>query len=249
MAITKIHAIKTTLNKAVSYIENPDKTDGQLFISGYNTEPQTASLDFEMTATMARKAHRSASRRNQNLAYHLIQSFSPDDDLTPEQAHELGKKLASEFTEGRFEFVVATHLDKNHLHNHIIINAYSFYDYKKLRTVPYKTARQIRGISDRLCAEAELSVIEEPENIGQRYSAYIRKHQTIPMRTQVRRRLNFALARATSYDQFKSIALALGVTVLDNGKHIAYRYCGAGKAVRGNKLSDTEKYLSEGIQE
>ena len=120
MAITKIHAIKTTLNKAVSYIENPDKTDGQLFISGYNTEPQTASLDFEMTATMARKAHRSASRRNQNLAYHLIQSFSPDDDLTPEQAHELGKKLASEFTEGRFEFVVATHLDKNHLHNHII---------------------------------------------------------------------------------------------------------------------------------
>ena len=249
MAITKIHAIKTTLNKAVSYIENPDKTDGQLFISGYNTEPQTASLDFEMTATMARKAHRSASRRNQNLAYHLIQSFSPDDDLTPEQAHELGKKLASEFTEGRFEFVVATHLDKNHLHNHIIINAYSFYDYKKLRTVPYKTARQIRRISDRLCAEAELSVIEEPENIGQRYSAYIRKHQTIPMRTQVRRRLNFALARATSYDQFKSIALALGVTVLDNGKHIAYRYCGAGKAVRGNKLSDTEKYLSEGIQE
>lgn len=145
MAVTKIHAIKSTLSKAIAYIENPRKTDGQLYVSGYNTEPQTASLDFEMTATLARKAYRSTSSRKGNLAYHLIQSFSPDDDLTPEQAHELGRKLAAEFTGGRYEFVVATHLDKNQLHNHIIINATSFYDYKKLRTVPYRTARQIRA--------------------------------------------------------------------------------------------------------
>ena len=249
MAVTKIHPIKSTLSKAIAYIENPRKTDGQIYVSGYNTEPQTASLDFEMTATMARKSRRSVGKRKGNLAYHLIQSFSPDDDLTPEQAHELGRKLASEYTEGRYEFVVATHLDKGQLHNHIIINAVSFYDYKKLRTVPYRTARQIRGISDRLCAEAELSVLEEPRQIGQRYSDYIKKHKTIPARTQVRRRLNFVLARATDYDQFKAMALALGVTVSDKGKHIAYRYAGAGKAVRGNKLADTDKYLPDGIKE
>ena len=248
MAVTKIHAIKSTLGKALAYIENPDKTDGQLYVSGYNTEPQTASLDFEMTAATARKAHHS-KRRSGNLAYHLIQSFSPDDDLTPEQAHELGKKLASEFTQGKYEYVVATHIDKGHLHNHIIINSVSFYDYKKLRTVPYRTARQIRGISDRLCAEAELSVLQEPRQLGQRYTERMRKRTTVPVRSEIRRRLNYVLTRAASYDEFKTMAAELGITVKDSGKHIAYLYTGAERAVRGNKLGDTDKYLPEGIRE
>lgn len=248
VAVTKIHAIKSTLSKAIAYIENPDKTDGQLYVSGYNTEPQTASLDFEMTAATARKAHHS-KRRSGNLAYHLIQSFSPDDDLTPEQAHELGKKLASEFTQGKYEYVVATHIDKGHLHNHIIINSVSFYDYKKLRTVPYRTARQIRGISDRLCAEAELSVLQEPRQLGQRYTERTKKRTTVPVRSEIRRRLNYVLARATSYDEFKTMAAELGITVKDSGKHIAYLYTGAERAVRGNKLADTDKYLPEGIRE
>lgn len=160
MAITKIHAIKSTLGKALDYIENPDKTDGQMLVSGYNCEPQTASIDFEMTAVLAHKARNLKRKRSTNLAYHLIQSFSPEDAVTPEQAHELGKKLAFEYTGGKYEYVVATHIDKGHIHNHIMINAVSFYDYKKLRTVPYRTARQIRDISDRLCMEAHLSVID-----------------------------------------------------------------------------------------
>ena len=151
MAITKIHAIKSTLGKALAYIENPDKTDGQMLVSGYNCEPQTASIDFEMTAVLAHKARNLKRKRSTNLAYHLIQSFSPEDAVPPEQAHELGKKLAFEYTGGKYEYVVATHIDKGHIHNHIMLNAVSFYDYKKLRTVPYRTARQIRDISDRLC--------------------------------------------------------------------------------------------------
>ena len=151
MAITKIHAIKSTLGKALAYIENPDKTDGQMLVSGYNCEPQTASIDFEMTAVLAHKARNLKRKRSTNLAYHLIQSFSPEDAVTPEQAHELGKKMAFEYTGGKYEYVVATHIDKGHIHNHIMLNAVSFYDYKKLRTVPYRTARQIRDISDRLC--------------------------------------------------------------------------------------------------
>ena len=169
MAITKIHAIKSTLGKALAYIENPDKTDGQMLVSGYNCEPQTASIDFEMTAVLAHKARNLKRKRSTNLAYHLIQSFSPEDAVTPEQAHELGKKLAFEYTGGKYEYVVATHIDKGHIHNHIMINAVSFYDYKKLRTVPYRTARQIRDISDRLCMEAHLSVIDDPQKIGQLY--------------------------------------------------------------------------------
>lgn len=150
MAITKIHAVKVRLGDAINYIENPDKTDGQELISGYNTAPQTAVLDFSITAAMARKARNTSAKKQGNLAYHMIQSFSPDDAVTPERAHELGRKLATEFTDGKFEFVVATHINKDSIHNHIIINAVSFYDYKKLRTVPYRTAQQIRSISDRL---------------------------------------------------------------------------------------------------
>jgi hypothetical protein len=120
MAITKIHAIKSTLGKALAYIENPDKTDGQMLVSGYNCEPQTASIDFEMTAVLAHKARNLKRKRSTNLAYHLIQSFSPEDAVTPEQAHELGKKLAFEYTGGKYEYVVATHIDKGHIHNHII---------------------------------------------------------------------------------------------------------------------------------
>ena len=81
MAITKIHAIKSTLGKALAYIENPDKTDGQMLVSGYNCEPQTASIDFEMTAVLAHKARNLKRKRSTNLAYHLIQSFSPEDLL------------------------------------------------------------------------------------------------------------------------------------------------------------------------
>lgn len=122
MAITKIHAIKSTLGKALAYIENPDKTDGQMLVSGYNCEPQTASIDFEMTAVLAHKARNLKRKRSTNLAYHLIQSFSPEDAVAPEQAHELGKKLAFEYTGGKYEYVVATHIDKGHIHNHIMIN-------------------------------------------------------------------------------------------------------------------------------
>lgn len=93
MAITKIHAIKSTLGKALAYIENPDKTDGQMLVSGYNCEPQTASIDFEMTAVLEHKARNLKRKRSTNLAYHLIQSFSPEDAVTPEQAHELGKGI------------------------------------------------------------------------------------------------------------------------------------------------------------
>ena len=115
MAITKIHAIKSTLGKALAYIENPDKTDGQMLVSGYNCEPQTASIDFEMTAVLAHKARNLKRKRSTNLAYHLIQSFSPEDAVAPEQAHELGKKLAFEYTGGKYEYVVATHIDKGHI--------------------------------------------------------------------------------------------------------------------------------------
>lgn len=249
MAITKIHAVKVRLGDAINYIENPDKTDGQELISGYNTAPQTAVLDFSVTAAMARKARNTSAKKQGNLAYHLIQSFSPDDAVTPEQAHELGRKLAMEFTDGKFEFVVATHINKDSIHNHIIINAVSFYDYKKLRTVPYRTAQQIRSISDRLCMEAQLSVIEDPQKLGQLYPTYVQKKRTNSNRTEVRKRLNFCLERATNYAQFLQMTQELGISVCQRGKHTTYLLEGAGRAIRDTSLADTDKFTYTGLME
>lgn len=249
MAITKIHAIKSTFSKAILYIENPDKTAGQALISGYNTEPQTASFDFAITAAMAHKAKSFQNKRSGNLAYHLIQSFSPDDAVTPELAHDLGRKLTMEFTEGKFEFVVATHIDKDSIHNHVIINAVSFYDYKKLRTVPYRTAQQIRSISDRLCMEAQLSVIEDQQKIGQLYPTYMQKKRTKSNRTEVRKRLNFCLERAANYAQFLQMAKELGISVCQRGKHMTYLLGGTGRAIRDTSLADTDKFAYAGLME
>lgn len=249
MAITKIHAVKVRLGDAINYIENPDKTDGQELISGYNTAPQTAVLDFSVTAAMARKARNTSAKKQGNLAYHLIQSFSPDDAVTPEQAHELGRKLAMEFTDGKFEFVVATHINKDSIHNHIIINAVSFYDYKKLRTVPYRTAQQIRSISDRLCMESQLSIIKDPQQLGQLYPTYIQKKRTTSNRTEVRKKLNFCLERATNYAQFLQMAQELGISVCQRGKHMIYLLDGAGRAIRDTSLADTDKFTYTGLVE
>ena len=249
MAITKIHAVKVRLGDAINYIENPDKTDGQELISGYNTAPQTAVLDFSITAAMARKARNTSAKKQGNLAYHLIQSFSPDDAVTPERAHELGRKLAMEFTDGKFEFVVATHINKDSIHNHIIINAVSFYDYKKLRTVPYRTAQQIRSISDRLCMESQLSIIKDPQQLGQLYPTYIQKKRTTSNRTEVRKKLNFCLERATNYAQFLQMAQELGISVCQRGKHMTYLPEGAGRAIRDTSLADTDKFTYTGLVE
>lgn len=131
--------------------------------------------------------------------------------------------------------------------HHIMINAVSFYDYKKLRTVPYRTARQIRDISDRLCMEAHLSVIDDPQKIGQLYPENAGKKKSVSNRTEIRKRLNFCLERATDYSQFLSMAKELEITPTFRGKHMSYLLEGAGRAVRDNSLSDTDTFTYAGI--
>jgi hypothetical protein len=249
MAVTKIHAIKGTLDKALAYIENPDKTDGQMLLSAYNVDPLFASTEFLMTQALAREIN--GDYRNtgggDNLAYHLMQSFSPKDNLTPEKAHEIGRQLAAEFLEGRYEYVVTTHVDKGHIHNHIMINAVSFYDHKKLQTKPYKTAAQIRNISDRICAENTLSVLPEKANKGYSRTEYLARKANNSWKSELRKRLRYALEVSAGYDQFVEVAAALGVTVNNEGKHIKYKLVGQEKYSRGNKLSEENEFLNEGI--
>ena len=108
MAVTKIHPIETTLNTALNYVMNPEKTDEKLLISGYKCEPDFACMSFNMTK-------KEADKTGGILAYHTIQSFAPG-EVDYATAHELGMRLGEQITGGNFEFIVATHVDKNHVH-------------------------------------------------------------------------------------------------------------------------------------
>lgn len=249
MAVTKIHAIKATLHKAMAYIENPDKTEYGQLVTGYNCSPDNATLEFAMTAEAAGKRKKGGKRESPNLAYHLIQSFSPNDPVTPEQAHEMGQQLADRFLEGKYEYVISTHVDKNHIHNHILINATSWLTGEKLRTRPFKTAQQIRAISDHICIANELSVIRQPGKLEHSYKEWAERRKYTSWKSDIRKRLNFVLARAASYDQFLSMCSELDVAVDDSGKHIKYRMRGMERWARGNKLADTEHFTLSGIQE
>lgn len=126
MAITKIHSIKSTLGKSITYIGNDIKTESGKYISTFGCAYETAELEFALTA-------QSAKSGGQNLAYHLIQSFKQG-EVTADECHEIGKKFADEVLGGEYEYVLCTHTDKGHYHNHIIFNAVSFKDYKRYRS-------------------------------------------------------------------------------------------------------------------
>ena len=115
MAYTKIHAIKATVDKAIEYIYNPDKTDEQIYVSSYACAPETAAIDFKYTLDHCRE-------NSPNKAYHLIQAFAPG-EVGYEEAHHIGKELADKVLEGKYSYVVTTHIDKGHVHNHIIFCA------------------------------------------------------------------------------------------------------------------------------
>ena len=115
MAVTKIKPIKSTLKKALDYIQNPNKTDGKMLVSSFGCSYETADIEFGFTLSQALD-------RGNNLAHHLIQSFEPG-EVDYEKAHEIGKQLADAVTKGQYEYVLTTHIDKGHIHNHIIFCA------------------------------------------------------------------------------------------------------------------------------
>ena len=122
MAVTKTHPIKSTLKAAIDYICNPDKTDGKLLVSSFGCTAETADIEFAWT-------RRHAIDKGTNLGRHLIQAFEPG-EVTPEEAHRIGMELAREVLGGKYEFVLTTHIDRDHVHNHLIFNAVSFQDHK-----------------------------------------------------------------------------------------------------------------------
>lgn len=239
MAVTKIHAIKSTVNKAIDYITNPNKTDGMLLVSGYNCEADYAYLDFRMTEVLSKEVNGDYSKSGgaNNLAYHMIQSFSKSDKITPYEAHEVGKKLADEMLQGKHEYIITTHIDKGHIHNHIIFNSVSFYDYTKFRSVPYKTAAKIRSISDRLCGEKGLNVIMGVKGKGKSRTEWEAINQGASWKEKIKNIIDNVIPQATDYNSFVVLMKNSKVEIKD-GKHMAFRLEGQERFVRGKTIGN-----------
>ena len=164
MAVTKIKPVKSTLSKALDYIQNPDKTDGKMLVSSFGCSYETADIEFAFTLSQALD-------KGNNLAHHLIQSFEPG-EVDYEKAHEIGRQLADAVTKGQHEYVLTTHIDKGHIHNHIIFCAVNFVNYHKYNSNK-RTYYGIRNMSDKLCRENGLSVlVPEKGSKGKNYATY-----------------------------------------------------------------------------
>ena len=182
MAVTKTHPIKSTLKAAIDYICNPAKTDGSLLISSYGCSAETADIEFAWT-----RQH--TIDKGENLGRHLIQAFAPG-EVTPEEAHQIGLELAKDILGGKYEFVLTTHIDRGHIHNHVIWNAVSFTDHKHYHSNK-RSYYEIRRASDRLCKEHGLSVIVPGQEKGKSYV----EHQAVRNGTSYKAKLKSAIDR------------------------------------------------------
>ena len=237
MAVTKIKPIKSTLKKALEYIQNPDKTDDKMLVSSFGCSYETADIEFAFTLSQALD-------KGNNLAHHLIQSFEPG-EVSFEKAHEIGKQLADAVTKGRYEYVLTTHIDKGHVHNHIIFCAVNFVDYHKYNSNK-RSYYGIRNISDRLCYEDGLSIIT-PER-GRKGKSYI-EYQTAKTGTnwkgKLKETVNLLIPQVTDFEELLHKLQASGYEI-KRGKYVSCRAPGQERFTRLKTLG--ADYTEEAIR-
>ena len=249
MAITKIHPIKSTLNLAIEYIVNGDKTDEQILVSTHKCHESTAHTQFLRTRN-------DAGTKGTVLARHLIQSFLPG-ETTPEMAHQIGIELCKKILKDEYEFVLSTHIDKGHIHNHIIFNNVNMVTSRCYQSNK-KSYHQIHCQSDKLCKENNLFVIDEF------YESYKKKYKTNGKswyeNEQAKRgaswksRLQFDIDRminqSKNWNEFLKKMADLGYEI-KYGKHIAFKPKDKPRFTRAKTIGEdyTEERLKERISE
>ena len=241
MAVTKIKAIRGTLSKAIAYILNPEKTDEKLLVSSYGCASETGAREFEWTRKIAEQKGMNPVRI---IARHVIQSFEIG-EVTPELAHEIGKQFADEILEGKYEYVLTTHIDKDHVHNHLIFNAVDFVDYHA-----YKSYKRIyydmREVSDRLCKENGLSVIPPSQNKGMGYKEYTEAKRGTSWKQKLKQTIDRLVITAKDYDDFLRLMQEAGYEI-KTGKYISFRAEGQERFTRSKTIG--ENYTEERIKE
>ena len=261
MAITKIWAVKDDLNRVLNYIKNPDKTtelsDGlkevlayttqgyktneKEYITGINCDPKT-SLKQMMNTKL------SYNKMDGRLAFHAVQYFKPG-EVTPEECHALGVQLAKQMWGNRFEVVVSTHLDKDHLHNHFVINSVSWVD-----GIKYGNRKSdidhFRELNDAICKEHGLSIIENPSSKAMNYGEWnAEKKDGIYFRKIIRYDVDTVLSYARTLDQFKEGLEEIGYQVDLSGKHWTLKHPQSKRTFRFYKLTRDNRYDEEHLLE
>lgn len=250
MAVVKMGQIKTTPAKALAYITRPDATQDGVWVS-----TNAAVIDLgdwraisRQFAATSERVGVTSQREGSVLAHHVIQSFKPGEKVTAEQAHQLGVQLAEKITGGGHEYVIATHLDKGHIHNHIIFNATNMETGRKFRCQK-DTIGRIRGLSDALCREAGLSVLPVParasgRSFGDIYNV-LRGQSTKQL---LRIEIDKAAARAGTWMEFERALELAGIETRRRGGQggtVSFREESMGRAVRDWRLG--EAYTEESI--
>ena len=238
MAVTKIKPIKSTLKKALDYIQNPNKTDGKMLVSSFGCSYETADIEFGFTLSQALD-------RGNNLAHHLIQSFEPG-EVDYEKAHEIGKQLADAVTKGQYEYVLTTHIDKGHVHNHIIFCAVNFVDYHKYNSNK-RSYYGIRNMSDRLCRENGLSVVvPQKGGKGKSYAEYIAEKTGTSWKGKLKISVDGLIPQVSSFEELLSRLQGLGYEIKP-GKYVSCRAPGQERFTRLKTLG--ADYTEEAIRE
>ena len=255
MVITKHFAIhgKSYRRKIIKYILNPDKTKNLALVSDYGMRN---FLDFPSYDEMVQMYHenfisndtlynfrhaRLEEKQRKIHAHHIIQSFSPEDHLTPEQINQIGYETMKELTGGKFRFIVATHADKNHLHNHIIINSVDSNSDKKLKW-DYNVERNLRMISDRFSKIAGAKIIENRYS-HQQFEVYRKTNY----KYELKQRLYFLIENSTDFEDLKKNAPLLHMEMDFSHKHTTFFMTDSTmrQVVRGNKLNHKQPYTEE----
>lgn len=229
------------MSKAIPYILNPEKTDEKLLVSSYGCASETAAREFEWTRKIAEQKGMNPVRI---IARHVIQSFEIG-EVTPELAHEIGKQFADEILGGKYEYVLTTHIDKDHVHNHLIFNAVDFVDYHA-----YKSYKRIyydmREVSDRLCKENGLSVIPPSQNKGMGYKEYTEAKRGTSWKQKLKQTIDRLVITAKDYDDFLRLMQEAGYEI-KTGKYISFRAEGQERFTRSKTIG--ENYTEERIKE
>lgn len=246
MAITKIHAIQATVHKAVNYICNPEKTDESILISSFGCSPETAAFDFKFALSKTNQA-------DPNKAFHLIQAFAPG-EVSYKEAHQIGVELADKLLEGKFSYIVSTHIDKGHVHNHIIFCAADNVNHEKYHDCK-QTYYHIRRLNDELCSKHQLSVVSPTNQRGKSYKEWVSGRNGTSWKIKLKQDIDEAIKNADTYEQCMELIRAKGYEIKGEAigentlKYISFRPLDREHFIRGSIKSLSAEYTKERIKE
>jgi hypothetical protein len=245
MHIGKGKSIAESMKGRTDYAKNPNKTDGGRLVSSFGCNARIVDAEFLLAKRQYAAMTGRRIRKHDVLAYQIRQSFKPG-EVTPEEANKAGYELAMRFTKGKHAFIVATHIDKAHVHNHIIFNSTSLDCTRKFRDF-LGSGRAVRKLSDQICLEHGLSVIENPKRRGKSYNKWLGEKKPLSHQEKLRRTIEAVLLKKPAdFDAFLLKMEAAGYEI-KRGKYPAFRAQGEKKFTRLRSLG--EGYSEQEIRE